>query len=174
MELPSEKMHITAYGATGKPIHFSRHWKSKALSKSDLRLWFLLMTRISTLRQQDLAVQRVVKMPTSDKERRLKEVARYVDNLLFVDVPLAISAEESQYIYCGVYLISDFLTPEDVPSTLLPCQDSLANQVEGWSAGSEFSVAVRQLKLGQQAICVAVACPSGTLRDDVFIGFPKK
>ena len=173
LELASEKTHITAYRATGQPIHRGA-WKSKALPNSDLRLWFLVMMRISTILQQDLAVQRVVKMPPSDKDRRLKEVARYVDSLLFVDVPLPTMVAETQYIYCGVFLASDFIAPDRVPSTLLPCDDSLADQVEGWSAGSEFPFTVTQLKLGQQTICLATGCPPGTLRDDVFIGFPRK
>jgi hypothetical protein len=174
LEFPSEKIHMTAYDANSQPIHVARAWGTHHFSDYDLSLWFTLLVRISILYQQDIAVQRRVKMPTNDKERRTNEFVRYAQNISLFNVPLPYSESECDYIYFGFYLAPDSIKIDQLSPSILPVGSSMDSQIEGWPVGSIFQIAVSRLTFCQRTICVATACPPGRLRSDVFVGFPRR
>jgi hypothetical protein len=81
LELPGERIHVTAYDNKGRPVHVARAWKTHHLQDHGLALWFLLLIRISVLHQQDVAVQRRVQMPITDRKRRIDEFTGYAQRL---------------------------------------------------------------------------------------------
>ncbi len=174
LEFPSEKIHVTAYDADGQPIHLVRDWKTHHFSDCDLTLWFILLVRVSILRQQDMAVQRRVKAPTTDKERRVNEFISYAKNLSMSNVSLPPQETEYEYIYFVLYLAPDSITENQFSRMILPTDSSMDSQIEGWRNGHVHQMAVSKLTFGQRTICVAAACPPGELRTDVIFGFPRR
>jgi len=174
LEFPSEKIHVTAYDVDDQPIHFAREWKTHHFSDCDLELWFTLLVRFSILRQQDMAVQRRVKAPTTDKERRVNEFVSYTQNLSLSNISLPPHEAEYEYIYFGLYLAPVPITEDQLSSSILPIDSSMDSQIKGWHNGIVFQIAVSSLTFGQRTICVAAACPPGELRTDVIFGFPRR
>ncbi len=174
LEFPSEKIHVTAYDANGQPIHVTRAWRTHQFSDCGLALWFTLLVRVSILRQQDMAVQRRIQTPTTDKERRTNEFVRYAQNLSFSNISLPPNEAEYDYIYFGLYIAPDSITAAQVPPSILPADSSMDSQIEGWSDEDKFEIAVSRLTIGQRTICCATACPPGKLRSDVSVGFPRR
>lgn len=170
---PSEKIHVTAYKTSGQAIHVGRAWRTHHFSSCNISLWFMLLVRVSILRQQDMAVQRRVKMPTTDKKRRVDEFIRYRNNLSFSNISLPHSDPQCDYIYCGFYLAPDSITEDQLSTSIFPADSSLASEIEGWPDGNMFQIAWSQLRIGQRIICIATACPPGKLRSDVSLGFPR-
>lgn len=174
LELPSEKIHVTAYNNNGQAIHKRRAWRVHHFSDCTLILWFMLLVRISILRQQDMAVQRRVKMPTTDKDRRVNEVSRYTNTLAFRNVILQPCDKQDDFIYCAFYLAPGSFTKDQFSPSVVHT-NSLVSEIEGWSDGNQFHTVISLLKLGQQTICLATSCPPGRLRpgSDVSVGFPQ-
>lgn len=173
LEFPSEKIHVTAYNANGEPIHVASAWRTHHFPECDLALWFTLLVRVSILRQQDTAVQRLVKMPTTDKERRTNEFVLYTRNLAFSNISLPPDKAGYDYMYFGLFLTSGSITPDQLPPSILPTDSSMESQIEGWLDKEVFQAAVTPLPFGQWTICVATACPPGLLRSDVSVGLPR-
>ena len=174
LELPSEKIHVTTYDTNGKAIHHRRAWRTHHFSNSTLALWFMLLIRVPIFRQQDMAVQRRVKMPKPDKDRRVHEFSRYINNLSFNNVNLPVCIEKHDYVSCILYLAPESFTVGQFSPSVVPV-DSLASAIEGWSEENQFPTMVSQHKVGNQTICIATACPPGRLPlgSDVSIGFPQ-
>ncbi|OHB83609.1 MAG: hypothetical protein A2Z38_05325 [Planctomycetes bacterium RBG_19FT_COMBO_48_8] len=174
LELPSEKIHVTAYDTSGQVIHKKRAWRLHQFANCPLALWFTLLVRFSILRQQDMAVQRRVKMPTTDEERRANEINCYISNLKFLNVSLPHCDIQHDYACCVLYLAAESFTKDQFPPSVVPT-NSLASEIEGWPDGNQFHVMVSLLKLGQRTICLATSCPPGRLRlgSDVSVGFPQ-
>jgi len=175
LEYPSERTHVTAYDTDGRPVHISRAWKTHHLQDRGLVLWFLLLVRISVLRQQDVAVQRRVQMPIIDKKRRMEEFTGYVQRLKFLTVPLPPHAPEQDYIYLGLYFAPDSAIMVDrFSAPILPANASIDSQIKGWDNGDTFEITGLGLPFGKRTICVAAACPPGRLLSDVSVGLPRK
>lgn len=174
LEFPSEKIHMTAYDANGQAIHVTREWKTHHFTDCDLSLWFTLLVRVSILRQQDMAVQRRVQAPKTDKERRTREFVCYTQNLSFSNISLPPHEEKYDYIYFCVYLAADSIRADQLPPSILPADSSMDSQIQGWDEGNMFQIAVSRLTFGERTICVATACPPGRLRSDVAVGFPRR
>lgn len=174
LEFPSQKIHVTAYNTNGHAIHSKRAWRTHQFSDCPLSLWFMFLVRISVLRKQDMAVQRRVKMPTTDKERRVEEFRRYINKLTFSNVFLPPCDVQCNYVYCVLYLAPESFKVDQFSSSVVPT-NSLASEIEGWPHGNNVHVTVSLLKIGQLTVCVAAACPLGKLRidSDVSIGFPQ-
>ncbi len=173
LEFPSEKTHITAYDFAGKAIRDRRSWIIGHSADSPLGLWFTILVRLAVLRQQDLAVQRKVPVPISDKDRRTNEMLRYVQHLKFVDIP-APTCPTPDYLYCSIYLAPDSITSGQIPpSLLLPADSSPDALIDGFPDKSECQIAVRRLAVDEKVIHVAAACPPGVLRGQVIVGFPR-
>ncbi|NQT52076.1 hypothetical protein HQ576_08495, partial [bacterium] len=121
LELPSERIHITAYGADGKATHEARAWRMTPLECAGADLWFILLARTEVLAQQAAAVQRLVQMPTSDRERRLQEFSNYFNSMksLTIDVPEATGAGD--FVRCVASIGGDeTLNETQIPSFYPP------------------------------------------------------
>lgn len=174
LEFPSEKIHVTAYDVDGQPSHVTRAWRTHHFPDCDLALWFTLLVRVSVLRQQDLAVQRRVQTPPTDKERRTNEFVHYAQNLSFANISLPPREAEYDYIYFRLYIAPDSITAAQFSPSILGADCSIDSQIEGWPDGTVFEVALSRVTIGQQTICFATACPPGRLRLDVSVGFPRR
>lgn len=174
LEFPSERIHMTAYDAAGRPLHVARAWGTHRLADANLAIWFILLVRVSTLRQQDTAVQRRAQTPGTDRERRTQEFVQYSQGLRFADVALPRCNGECDYIYAGVYLAPNSITPGRIPPLTLPESASMASQIDGWPDDPVFQVAVSRVIVGERTICIAAGCPPGRLRSDVSVGFPRR
>ena len=174
LEFPGEKIHMTAYDANGQAIHVSRAWKTHHFTDCDLSLWFTLLVRVSILRQQDMAVQRRLQTPKTDKERRTGEFVCYTQNLSFSNISLSPQEAEYDYIYFGVFLAPDSIRADQLSPSILPADSSMDSQIQGWDDGNMFQIVVSRLPFGERTICIATACPPGRLRSDVAVGFPRR
>ena len=173
IEFPSEKIHVTAYDVDNKPIHEGRAWGTYRFPDCELSLWFLFMVRDCVIRQQDVAVQRSVPVPPTDKKRRTNEFIRYAQSIAFSNVPLPPANPSSDYIYGGVYLARSGFNAENLPASILPT-DRMDTQVDDCPDGSEFPIAVSQIPYGDRVLCFATARPPGKLKTDVSIAFPHR
>lgn len=171
LEFPSEKIHMTAYDANDQPIHYARAWKTHHFSDCNLALWFTLLIRVSILHKQDMAVQRRVKMPTKDKERRTSEFIHYAQNISLSNVPLPPCKVEYDYIYFVLYIAPDSIKVDQLSPSIFPSGSSMNSEIEGWPDGNKFQITFSRLTFGQRIIYVAAACPPGKLRSDVSVGF---
>jgi len=174
LDLPNEKIHVTGYDVNGKAVHESRSWRTYPFSDCNLSLWFLFMVRDCVIQQQDMAVQRRVPVPPTDKERRTDEFVRFTQSVAFSTVPLPPANPRSDYIYGGIYLAREDFTAKGLPASILPADRSLDTQVDECPAGSEFPIAVSRVPLGDLALCFATARPPGKLKTGVCIGFPHR
>ncbi len=174
LELSKERIHTTAYRADGQSVHTTNAWGTHYLPNRIFRLWFLLLVRISVLQKQDMAVQRHVRGPVTDKKRRADEFAAYVRRLKFLNVPLPAHPAEQDYIYFGLYLASDSAMMSDqLAAPILPT-GTVDAQIEGWDDGSVFEITGLRFPLDTLTICVAAACPPGRLTTDVSVGLPRR
>ena len=174
LEFPSERIHVTAYDSNGQPVHATRAWRTHHFPENKLRLWFILLLRISILHQQDMAVQRKIRMPVTDKERRTKEFIDYTQHLRFLNISLPHRDVESDYIYLSLYLVSNSITAQVPSPSIFPTDISIASQIEDWPVGNEFKVSPSIFNFDKHTICAATACPPGRLRSDVSVGFPQR
>jgi hypothetical protein len=171
LEFPSKRIHVTAYRANGEAVHTPRAWRTHRYGDSGLALWFLLLVRISVLRQQDMAVQRKIHVPASDKKRRTEEFVGLQHRLRLQNIPLPPHDAEQDYIYLGFYIAPISVATDKVSAPTLPADTSVDSQIEGWPDKSTFTVAGLRFRFGEQVICVAAACPPGRLLSDVSVGF---
>jgi len=174
LEFPSERIHVTAYDIAGKAVHDSRAWRTHHFDDRGLALWFLLLLRISVLQQQDMAVQRRIQTPASDKERRINEFVGLKEHLTLHNIPLPPHDAKQDYVYFGLYLRSTSATTDRPSIPILPVNASLNSQVEGWPPGKAFLIAGFCVPFGKRLIYTATACPPGKLLSDVSVGFPQR
>lgn len=174
LELPSEKVHVTAYDANGAPVHFARSWRTEHFAGSGFALWFLLLVQVRILEEQATAVQRRVQVPPTDRDRRVEEFARFARGFRLQRAVLPPIPTPHSYVYCGVYLGPELGGAYDLSKVALPAGESLRGEVEGWPDGTDLQVAVSPLRIGERTICVAAACPPGKLLTDVVLGLPKR
>lgn len=179
LELPSGKMHATAYGVTGEPVHCSaadlghpQAWRLHRLEGHDLALWFTLLVRWDVLKEQDFAVQRRVKMPRGDEQRRTQEFVRFAGQIKVMDVPLPETVLEPNYVYCLAYFVPDACAEVTLPPGAI-LTSGLGAHIDGCRADAIVDVRPLKLRYEHTQFVFAAACPPGTLTDDVFVGLPR-
>lgn len=171
LELPSERSHITAYTVTGKASHASNGWKCVTFPAPPLRLWFILLVQMRVLTEQDLLVQRNYFTPSSDKDRRMKEMEKFIQNLVTLDVRLPSLPSVEDYLCFGFYLTPEYIPQDRMPASLFSNQ-AMTTMVDNWPTQSEFPALISQYRLGEQHFLVTSACPPGKLTDPLCVGFP--
>jgi len=180
LELANEKIHVTAYDGTGKASRcgatdfgHGQSWRLCRFEGSGLAIWFTLLMKWSVLLDQETAVQRLVQAPTpAEAERRKQVFVRYAARLKFVDVPLPLRSGTPEYVYCVVYFVTD---PNGVNLTSdIFLQGDVDSVVDGWPEGIVFEIQPMKLRYEETQFVIAVACPPGTMRQDVFLGFPRR
>ena len=180
LELANEKTHVTAYDAAGRPSRcgatdfgHSQSWRICRFEGSGLAVWFTLLVKWSVLLHQETAVQRCVRAPTPAEAERLKQVfASHAARLKFVDFPLPLRSGTPEYVYCVIYFITD---PNRIKLTSdIFLHGHVDSVVDGWPEGNEFEIQPKNLLYEQTQFVIATACPPGTMRQDVFLGFPRR
>lgn len=174
LEYPSEKIHVTGYDSNGKAIHETQGWKLYHLTDCELAVWFTLIIRTSILRDQDAALQRKVRMPASDKERRVNEFLNYTKNMKIANVSLPPQGIEGGYIYCSLSIGSNCITTNQLPASVLPAGPHIDSQVDGWSEGTEYLIMPSRLTIDTRTVYISTACPPGKVLTDVSVGFLRK
>jgi hypothetical protein len=181
LELPSEKMHVTALDAAGKRLHFTARdgghkqaWRLHRFEGTGLAFWFTLAVRWQTLQDQETAVQRRILAPTpAEVERRKQVFTNYPRRLTFVDVPLPPTESVPDYVYCVVYLLTDPAAEPKYSSDVFPFGD-VGTWIDGWPCRGEYPIKTSKLHHEQTEFVVATACPPGHLRQEVLMGFPRR
>jgi|GEM_PF-1685827 len=180
LELPSERIHATAYDAAGRSQHYAasdlgheQAWRLQHFEGTNLALWFKLAFRRSVLAEQERAVQRRIPAPTLDVQRRVREFSRFAGRIKVVDVPLPSGVSDPTYVVCVAYLVTDTSGSVDFRSDVFTTSD-LDGEVDGFSAGSIFEVRPLALRYAERQFVFATACPAGNLKQDVIVGFPRQ
>jgi hypothetical protein len=180
LELPSEKFHVTAYDATGEPSHCEaadfghrQAWRLQRFEDSGVALWFTLSVKWSTLVDQETAVQRLAKAPNAADAKRREQIFRqYAAKIKIVDIPLPTGVTAPEYVYCNVFYVTE---PEEeiklTPNIFL--LGDINAVVDGWTDGT-FEIQSKRLLCEQTQFLIATACPPGTVRREVFLGFPRQ
>lgn len=180
LELPNAKTHVTAYDAAGKPSRCGatdfghrEAWRLQRFEGSGLAIWFTILVKWSTLLDQETAVQRCMKAPNPAEAKRRKQVfAHHTAQLRIIDVPLPKSVTVPKYVYCVFY----FVTEPERETKLTPdifLHGDVDSQVDGWPDGTVFEIQPMKLRYEQTQFLIATACPSGTMRQDIVLGFPR-
>lgn len=181
LEFPSMRSHRTAYNEAGNSIHTSAAdldletaWQLTTFPGSGVALWLSLKFRTQTLLNQDFAIQRNVKMPTSaEATRRTEEFARHLQQLNHVDVPLPPDQTTlPQYICCNIYLTTDPNLDTSLTSQMF-MEANPAEHVEGWPDGVPFTIQPLRLNRGGHELIIATACPPGELLGEIFVGLAR-
>jgi len=181
LELPSERMHVTAFNAAGKRVHSTARdlghkvaWRLHRFEGTGLAVWFTLAVRWQVLQDQDTVVQRCLHAPTANEaERRKSEFAKYAAQMTMVDVPLPPTECAHGFVYCVVYLVTDPAT-EIRPSSDIFLIGDVHSQIDGWPDGNVSGIQATRLRHEQIELVIATACPPGHLRRDVVMGFPRR
>lgn len=180
LELPSERMHVTSFDQVGKRIHHiasdlgqGAAWRLQKIDDFGSALWFTMVVRISVLQDQDKVVQRLVKMPTSDAERRTQEFVDYARQFTCVIVPLPPSHENADFVYCAVYFVSN---PEHPPT--ITTKNFLVGdphlEADGWPEDDLLGVQPMIVTMEDVHFLIATSCPPGRLRQEIAIRFPRR
>jgi hypothetical protein len=180
LELPNEKTHVTAYDAAGLPSRsvatdfgHREAWRLHRFEGSGLAIWFTLLVKWSTLMDQETTVQRCMKAPNpTEAERRKQEFTRHAAQLKIIEVPLPHSVKTPEYVYCAVYLVTGSEQEINMKSDIFLYGD-VDSQVDGWPAGTVFEIQPMKLPYESIQFLIATACPPGTMRCDVVLGFPR-
>jgi hypothetical protein len=180
LELPSEKIHATAYDAGTQPLHYAasdlghtQSWRLQHFEGTGLALWFTLLVRWSVLLDQDFAVQRRVCAPTADADRRKMEFASFASQIKVIDVPLPPGPSAGNYVYCVAYFVTDTSAEIQLSSDVFPL-GHLNGQVDGYSATPNLDVRALRLPYAVTQFVFAAACPPGELTQGVVVGFPRQ
>lgn len=173
LEFPSQKMHVTWFDDDGKREHHSQAWRLHPFDGSGVALWFKLMVRCSVLEDQDLRVERNIKSPTSDVERRKAEFARYANSIKFQRIKLPPGKPEGDYVFVVIYVVIDPGAEIVLTSDMFLAGGNVDDVVDGWPDGSVFGIQPIKFKVSDFEMVVATACPPGNLDPDVFLGFPR-
>jgi hypothetical protein len=173
LELPSEKIHVTAYDAAGKSVHLNNQWRTQHLTDASLAMWFSCLVRKDILLNQDTEIQRLVPMPLKDKERRLSEITKLLKNRMNATIRIP-SVAMGDYIYYGVYLVSKMITGESFSPNILPCPSTLGSQIQDLPENFEYHLEVTAFELKTQTLVVVASQPPGKLNQDVSWGFPQR
>lgn len=172
LEFPSKEIHITAYDRNNQPIHFRSGWKTRDFKDYKLEMWLSILIKSSVIRQQDMEMFQNVRMPLSDKDRRINEFENYVKSLQVAEIilPPTANLKEQNYLHFVIYLGGDS-TIDQLPNAVYPTGPNITDQVEGWD-NSPFFIATTKIQVSDETIFVASAFPPGKLKPDVSVGFP--
>jgi hypothetical protein len=172
VEFPSEKVHVTSYASSGRPIHVRDCWRSAPL-QPDIRLLFAFLVRMSVVADQDVLIGRKCPTPSSDRDRRTQEFAKCAARVTLQELPVPGNAAEKHYAYLAFYSVPQLMTAEMLSSSLLP-KNAADGMVTGWPDHVEFPIIVGQFTIRQHGFCVAAGFPPGQLNDDLCFGFPQR
>lgn len=173
LEFPSQKMHVTSFDDDGEREHHSQSWRLHEFDNSGVALWFKVMIRWSVLQDQDLRVQRNVKSPTSDVDRRKAEFVDYANNIKFQRIKLPPGDPEGDYVFVVVYIVTDPAKQIALTTDMFLAGGSVDDVIDGWPDGSVFGIQPIKINTNDVEMVVATACPPGKLRQDVVLGFPR-
>lgn len=180
LELTNEKTHATAYDAAGKAQHYDasdfghfQSWRLQHMEGTGLALWFSILVRWSVLQDQDLAVQRRASMPTADTARRTMEFLRFASQIKPMDVPLPSGPPAGDYVCCFAYVVTDNSHKIEVTSDAFD-PGVFSSKVNGYSVPPELEISALKLNYAETQFVFAVACPSGTLTEELIVGYPRK
>lgn len=171
LEVPSGRSHVTGYKNNRESIHHTQAWKLHHFPGTGLDSWFIFLVKLSVLREQSQAVQRKVAMPTTDKERRVEEVSRFIQRLKIAHVALPDGSAAGDYIAAAVYLVTGTFDEQTFSGSVFPA-DVMAPEVNGWPNGP-FELGRAKVAVGTTTIAVAAARPPGTLKEAISLGFPR-
>jgi len=172
LEFPSERTHVTGHNAAGERVHGKPCWRLRHFRDRPLALWLMFLLRLSVLGTQDRAVQRRVHIPPSDVGRRLAEFIKRPDTKVLHLPP----AEErhGDYVFCSLCLEAGPIGQEHVPATLLLLDPPLDKMIDDLPTDTLVPVGSKPLKIGPRILHIALACPPGKLKEDVFLGMPSQ
>lgn len=174
IEFPSEKLHVTSYDSIGRRLPSVREaWRSAPLHTSGFRLLFTFLVRMSVVTDQDVLVSRKFLMPTSDSDRRTKELGRCLKNIVTYDLPLPGNPLERNYVCLSLYRTTEEITAQSLPSSLMG-MSSTPDLVKDWPTNAEFPIVVGQFTMRDHMFCLAAGFPPGDLADDLCFGFPQR
>ena len=180
LELPSEEIHATAYDSRGKSVHCGatdlgqkQSWRLQPFESTGLAFWFSLLVRRSVLRNQDMAVQRLVAAPPSDAARRKAEIARFAQRFKVMDIPLQMCPSAGDYVYCVAYVVTDTSREVELSADVYPI-GTIASQVNGYVAAPDSEVQALKLKYAEMQFVFTADCPPGEVLQDVSIAFPRR
>lgn len=172
LEFPSKKIHTTAYDTNGKTIHNTEGWKAHLFEDFQLELWLSLMIKFSVIKQQPMEMFQNIKVPMSDKTRRMSEFENYVKSLKFVNIALPPKLSNSgNHLHFAFYL--EYKGSLDyVPNSAFPNGPNVIDQIEEWEKES-FYIAPTKFQLADKTVIIACGHQSGKLKPDVSVGLPK-
>ena len=181
LEFPSKRSHFTYYIKDGSVKHkkaadlsHPTAWQLVPFPNTGIALWFAMSVKTSVLLEQDMAVQRLVPMPKTDRKRRVEEYVRHFNELNLIDVNLPPDQLEiPPYICCNFYLVTDPNGNFTLTSDAF-VQAWKNARIDGWDNDVRFLVQPsNELEFGGHKLVIATACPPGECTNEVDIGIPR-
>ena len=117
--------------------------------------------------------ERNVKSPTSDVERRKAEFVRYTKSINFQRIKFPPGKPEGDYVFAVIYIVTDSTKEIKLTSEMFLAGGSVDDVVSGWPDGNVFGIQPIKIRCSDMNLVIATACPPGTLKQDVVLGFPR-
>lgn len=172
LELPSGKTHATSYEESGASKHHRRGWRLENVGETGLALWFSLLVRRCVLEEQHRAVERNVRVPRSDRDRREAEFRKYAQQLRFQPVRIPPGGDTCSFFYFAIYLERSEQSHPELPPGLSQLGSFPDGLVRGWPDNSRIALQPMRFALGDLRLLFVTAAPPGELAAEYF-GFPR-
>ena len=170
LEFPSGRIHATAYNERGTAVH--RPCGRLQQLGGGFALWMMFVVELSTLGDQDKAVQRKAQTPVTDKARRESEFLRFAKKLSIRSMPLPASESAPRCVCCAMYTVAEGTNASEFAPSLFPNGGLWDGQIVDWPDGHCFMITRFLLNVGTKRVLLAACCPPGKPKSKVCLGFP--
>jgi len=172
LEFPSLEMHVTHFTSSGIRKAARQSWRAQTLLDDNVSLWFNFIIRKSVISDQERKVERVLKSPTVDVERRKNEFVRYAQAMRQIEVSLPPDSTDGDYVIGSLFLHLNPAKSPRISARNFPSDGRADKNIDGWPDGT-FGIALTGTHIGPIHLLIAIASPPGRARTDVVIGLPK-
>lgn len=174
LEFPKQKFHLTAYDQLGQKVKVAQSLGTYRFPDADSSMWLQVLAKCELLRGQDSAIQRKIKVSDGQKNRLVGELKKFVENLTFQKTFLPVS-NDNDYVCYTLFLTSNALALQNkLTSGDLVNQSFLSRYVDRWESEQTFQIVWSQFRVAEHDLCIAAACPPGTMRIPVAFQFPRR
>lgn len=168
LELSSGKTHFTSFEADSERIHEHRGWRLTCF-EDGLRLWLICAFQIELLEKQVGALEQSIKMPETDRERRLNEFRSVLAQMRFEEI-------NAPPLRGDCFVTAFYIVPESPSRPILikpehfPVRSFWNNWIDGWPDDDKLQIAQTMVNVGGLNLLALTASPLGSLKQPCFVG----
>jgi len=171
LEFPSTKTHLTTQVGDKKKSHHADGWRLDDFCDTGWSFWLSMIAPLALLRSQELQVERWVKMPNTDAERRKAEFAESAKKMGTLRLAMP-EQTAGDYFAAAFYVRSRDACEVELPLDLFTAIADWSNMVTDWQEPDPWEVSTLAVPVGTSHVLIAVATPPGSFGGEPMVGFP--